>query len=433
MSILRSLNIGVSGLRANSDALNVAGDNIANVNTVGFKRSRPVFEDILGRSIAHEWETTQLAGAGSRVAHVEQMWAQGALVTTDSPTDLAISGEGFFVMKGATQGTEGRFYTRAGQFHVDNDGRLVNADEMRLQGYSAAPDGTMSSKVDDLVVTGGTVPATPTTQINIATNLDAQTPVQVNAFDPLDPNSTANFSENVTVYDSLGTSHELTVHYHKNAANAWDWHAVIDGADLNGGTPGTPTEVASGDLIFTTDGALDSDTVNVNTIDFVDATPGQIINFDFGQSITGDGGTGLEGTTQYSARSAPVAITQDGYAAGAVAGISIAEDGKITGVFSNGQQRVLGQVVTASFASLDGLERSGNNLWISTPASGEPLIGGANVGGHGAIVSGTLEQANVDLGQEFVNLIAYQRGFQANSRVITTADDMYGELVNIKR
>lgn len=432
MSILRSLQVGVSGLRANSEALGVAGDNIANVNTIGFKRSRGVFEDVLGRSVA-SFAPISTAGAGTRMAHVEQMWSQGALVTTDSPTDLAISGDGFFVVAGNMQGVEGRYYTRAGQFHIDNEGRLVNQDNLHLQGYTAQPDGTMGATIGDLTVTGGTIPANPTSQVNIATNLNANEEVVAPAFLDTDPIGTSNFSQNVVVYDSLGNSHELTVYYHKSAANTWDWHAMIDGAALQNGTPGTPTQVAAGDLTFTTTGALDTDSVTLGTIDFLNATPQQTIAFDFGTSVTTDLGTGLDGTTQFAAKSVPIGLTQDGFAAGSVAGISINNDGTIMGVFSNGQQRVLGQVVTADFANVNGLERTGGGLWIETQNSGQALIGGADAGGRGGIVSGTLEQANVDLGSEFVNLIAYQRGFQANSRVITTADEMYGELVNLKR
>jgi flagellar hook protein FlgE len=432
MSILRSLQIGVSGLRSNSDALGIAGDNIANVNTVGFKRSRGVFQDVLGRSIA-TFEPTQTAGAGSRLAHVEQMWAQGAIVTTDSPTDLAISGEGFFVVEGNMQGAEGRYYTRAGQFHIDSDGRLVNPDDMRLQGYTAAPDGTMGSTVGDLIVTPGTVPASATTAVAIAANLDSNAPVLSAAFDPLTPEQTSNFANQVTIYDSLGQAHEISVFYHKNASNSWDWHAMVDGGELTGGVAGTRTEVANGTMTFTTDGQLDTETVAGSSWDFINATPAQQITFDFGTSVTTDGGDGLDGTTQFASPNTTVGLTQDGFAAGSVAGISINTDGVIIGVFSNGQQRALGQVVTADFANVNGLERTGQGLWIATEASGDPLIGGADTGGRGQVVSGSLEQANVDLGTEFVNLISYQRGFQANSRVITTADEMYGELVNIKR
>jgi flagellar hook protein FlgE len=208
---------------------------------------------------------------------------------------------------------------------------------------------------------------------------------------------------------------------------------MVDGGELTGGVAGTPTEVANGTLTFTTDGALDTETSAGSSWDFVDATPAQQIAFDFGTSITTDAGKGLDGTTQFASPNATVGLKQNGYAAGSVAGISIGQDGVITGVFSNGQQRALGQVVTADFANVNGLDRTGQGMWIATQASGEALIGAADTGGRGPVVAGTLEQANVDLGTEFVNLIAYQRGFQANARVITTSDDMYGELVNIKR
>ncbi|HKU44574.1 MAG TPA: flagellar hook protein FlgE [Polyangiales bacterium] len=432
MSILRSLNIGVSGLRSNSEALSVTGDNIANVNTVGFKRSRGVFQDILGRSIS-TFEPIKGAGAGSRLAHVEQMWTQGSLVTTDSPTDLAIQGDGFFVMEGNLAGADARYYTRAGQFHIDNQGQIVNTEGLRLQGYTADAAGVMGATVGDLVVSQGTVPASATANATVGVNLDANAVQPTLPFDVTNPNGTSNFSNNVTVYDSLGNAHELTVYYAKTGTNSWDWHALVDGGELTGGTAGVPTEGASGTLTFTTDGALDTETVSASSWDFLNATPAQAITFDFGDSITTDTGTGRQGSTQYAAPSSTVAIQQDGYAAGSIAGIAIAQDGTITGVFSNGQQRAIGQVVTADFANVNGLERTGQGMWIQTLASGEALIGAADTAGRGGIVSGALEQANVDLGTEFVNLITYQRGFQANSRVITTADEMYGELVNIKR
>jgi flagellar hook protein FlgE len=165
----------------------------------------------------------------------------------------------------------------------------------------------------------------------------------------------------------------------------------------------------------------------------VDATPGQAITFDFGTSITGEGGTGLDGSTQFASTSAHVKLIQNGYGSGGVAGIQIDPDGTISGVFTNGQQRVLGQVATAGFPDEDGLNGWNNNVWTETPQSGEALIGAADAGGRGSIVSGSLEQSNVDLGTEFVNMIAFQRGFQANSRVITTSDQILQDLVDIKR
>jgi flagellar hook protein FlgE len=432
MSILRSLNIGTSGLRSNSDALSVTSDNIANVNTVGFKRQRGVFQDILGRSVS-TFEAEQGAGAGSKLAHVEQMWAQGALVTTDSPTDLAIQGDGFFVVQGNLAGADSRYYTRAGQFHIDNQGKIVNTEGLSLQGYTADPTGAMGSQVGDLIVNQGTVPASATTSARLAVNLNSNDQVPALAFDVTNPTGTSNFSNNLTVYDSLGQGHEVTVYYAKTASNSWDWHALVDGGELTGGTPGVATEGASGTLTFTTNGALDTETSAATTWSFNNATAGQTIAFDFGTSITTDAGTGLDGSTQFASPEATIALEQNGYGAGSIAGISVAQDGTVMGIFSNGQERALGQVVTADFANVNGLARAGDGMWIQTLESGEALIGPADTAGRGGIVSGALEQSNVDLGTEFVNLITYQRGFQANSRVITTADEMYGELVNIKR
>jgi flagellar hook protein FlgE len=431
MSILRSLQIGVSGLRSNSDALSVAGDNIANVNTIGFKRSEGVFQDILGRSVAAAGPGEQ-SGAGARLAQVEQAWSQGALVTTDSSTDLAISGDGFFVVRGSQQGATGNYYTRAGQFHVDNNGSLVNTSGMHVQGYTAAANGTMGSTVGDISVGAGTLPASPTAKVTSAANLDASSKV-LPAWDPTNPGGTSNFSNNISVYDSLGKSHELTTYFRNQGGNSWEWHAMVDGGELTGGTAGLPTENASGTVTFTTAGALDTETTTSSTWNFAGAAQNQAIAFDFGTSITTDKGSGLDGTTQFASPSTTTGLTQDGFAAGSVAGININPDGTVMGTFSNGQTRALGQIATAKFADVNGLQRGGQGLWFQTEASGAPLVGVAGTGGRGSLVAGSLEQSNVDLGTEFVNLISYQRGFQANSRVITTADDMYGELVNIKR
>jgi flagellar hook protein FlgE len=435
MSISRSLEIGVAGLRANSEALGVAGDNIANVNTVGFKRSRGEFQDMVGGSITG-LATSAAAGAGSRLAYVDQVWSQGAIVTTDSPTDLALSGDGFFVVDGTVSGVTGRFYTRAGQFKIDEQGRLVNSDGLRLQGYMALPNGTLSPAITDLVVNAGTVPASATQNVTIAANLDANEDIIAGGFLDTDPAGTSNFSNTVTVYDSLGNAHEVTVYYTKTASNEWSWNAMVDGGDLTGGTAGVAQVCASGSLTFTTDGALDTETLGASSFDFLNATAAQNIVLDFGTSITtdaADGGTGLDGTTQFGSRSTVTGLSQDGFAAGSVDAISISSDGTITGVFTNGQQRRLGQVVIANFASVAGLNRTGQGLWAETVDSGQALIGAAESGGRGSVVSGALEQSNVDLANEFVNLILYQRGFQANSRVVTTSDEVYQELVNIKR
>ena len=432
MSITRTMQTGASGLRAHGEALGVVGDNISNVNTVGFKRQRAGFQDVLGRSIAGSASLPAQAGAGSTMSHIEQMWTQGALLTTDAPTDLAIAGNGFFVVSGNVGGTTGQYYTRAGQFQLDANGYLIDPNGLRLQGYSAQADGTMGTTLGDLQMSGVTVPARATTAVDLSVQLDSDAVVPP-AWDPANASSTSNFSTNVTAYDSLGNGHELSVYFRKSGANAWEWHALVDGGDLVGGTAGTPTEGASGTLTFTTNGELDTETPGASSWDFVGATAAQTIAFDFGQSLTGDGGTGLDATTQFSGASTTNAIGQDGYSAGTVAALAIEADGMITGAFTNGQRRDLGQVALAAFASVDGLERGGQGLWTATQQSGEALVGAAEAGGRGSVISGALEGSNVDLGQEFVNMISYQRGFQANSRIITTSDEVYNELINLKR
>ncbi len=431
MSITKAMNTGASGLRAHGEAMGVTADNISNANTIGFKRGRSVFEDVLGQSIA-DTRGRGTIGAGSRLAAIEQVWTQGTLLTTESPTDLALSGDGFFVVEGNVDGVQGRFYTRAGQFKLDAEGYLVNSEGLRVAGYQADETGAIGTTLGPMRLTGGTVPASATTRVDMAVNLDSDATVPP-AWDPTDPGGTSNFSTTVTVYDSLGNARDVTVYFRKSGANSWEWHAMVDGGEVAGGAPGVPFEGASGTLTFTTDGALDTETVGASSWDFVGATPGQSIAFDFGTSITTDGGSGLDATTQFAAPSSTNGLSQDGYAAGAVSAISVASDGTVTGVFTNGQRRPLARIAVADFTSVAGLSRAGHNLWVETEASGEALVGTAGTGGRGSIVAGALEQSNVDLGREFVDLITLQRGFQANSRVVTTADEMLAELVNIKR
>jgi flagellar hook protein FlgE len=429
MSILRTLNTGATGLSANGDALGVVSDNIANANTIGFKRSRADFQDMVAS--AGKSEMVQI-GAGSRLGAVEQMWKQGSLLSTESATDLALSGDGFFVVNGTASGVSGNFYSRAGQFHLDKNGFVVNTDDLKLQGYAADSRGQILGTLTDLRIGPTALPATATGGVRLGVNLDANSTIPLNAFDPTNPAATSNFPSSVTVYDSLGNGHQITTYFAKTSTNAWEWHSVVDGSEVVGGTTGVPFEGASGTLVFTTDGALQTETTTGSAWDFTGATAGQQIDFDFGNSID-DGGTGLDGTTNFASPSTTNAATQDGYAAGSVTGINVAATGVITGVFTNGQRRVLGQVAVAAFKSVDGLQRAGQGLWTQTEDSGEALLGGASTGGRGAIVSGSLEQSNVDIGREFVDLIGFQRGFQANSKVIQTADEMYGELVNMKR
>ena len=432
MSLLSSLYSSASGLGAHGNAMDVVSDNIANVNTVGYKAGRGRFEDVLGATVANA-SVAGAAGQGSRLAGVAQVFNQGALLGTGIATDLAIQGDGFFVTRGALQGIDSTFFTRAGQFHLDAQGQLVDPAGLRVQGYSADANGNIGTVLGDLAVPPtAAVPPQATVNVDFSANLDGGATIPP-AWDINDPGGTSNFSSSVTVYDSLGGAHTVDVYFRQSAAGTWEWHALVDGGEITGGTAGVPEEEASGTLTFTTDGYLDTETTAASSFDFVGATPGQAIAFDFGDSITTDGGTGQSGVTAYAAASSVSHIGQDGYASGALAGVQVGEDGVITGTFTNGERRTLGQVAVARFRNNEGLVRAGSGYWVAAEASGNPLIGEAGTGGRGSIAAGSLEQSNVDMAQEFVNLIAYQRGFQASSRTVRTADEMLTELVNIKR
>ncbi|MEZ4369954.1 MAG: flagellar hook protein FlgE [Polyangiaceae bacterium] len=429
--VLRAMYAGVSGMRAEGEALGVVGDNIANVNTVGFKSQRAVFQDVLGHSIL-AGSSTALPGSGVKIGDVQQMFTQGTLASTGVSTDLALNGDGFFVVKGTVEGVSGNFYTRAGQFNIDRDGMLVNPQGLQLQGYAANPDGSFKANVSALQVPTSALAPKASSMIDMTVQLDSDDTVLTTAWDPQDPANTSNFSTSITVYDSLGNGHAMDVYFRKTAAGAWDYHVIASGDEVTAGTPGTNFEVGSGTLQFNTAGELVDDTDPGLSVDFNGATPGQALAFNFGESLN-EGGTGLGGTTQFSAPSNVSAQSQDGYSTGDFAGVAVDGQGVVMGLYSNGQKLPLGQLAVAKFRSNDGLGRAGQSLWIETRDSGVAAMGTAGSGGRGAISAGALEGSNVDLAEEFVGLIQHQRSFSANSKTITTADDMLQELINIKR
>ncbi len=428
MSIWTSLYTGASGLQAHGDAIGTVGDNIANVSTVGFKSGRASFEDVLGGTAPNG----QRFGNGVRLAGVNTQFGQGSLQQTGAKMDLAIRGNGFFTVTGNHDGIPGNYYTRDGQFHLDNSGTVVNNDGLKLQGYNIDASGNLSATVGDLVIGGQSAP-NPTTAVNMAVNLDSASTTPALPFDPLNPGTTSNFSTSTTVFDSLGAPHRADVFFRANGGGAWDWHAMVDGGELTGGTPGQPTEIATGQMTFTTDGKLDTETPGASAANFLNATPGQAIVFDFGDAITTDAGTGVGGTTQFAGASSVTGVDQNGFGAGELVDVLIADDGTMRGVFSNGQSRDMARIALANFQSEDGLARAGSQLFLETPDSGQALIGAASTGDRGAVSAGALEGSNVDLGNELVTMIAFQRAFAANSKTVTTADEMLQEITNLKR
>lgn len=427
MSLLSALSSGTTGLDSASLELSVVGDNIANANTVGFKAGRAAFEDALSQTIIG---ASGGIGLGARLESVQKILTQGALSSTGLATDLALQGNGFFAVRGSHGGQDATFFTRAGQFTVDRDGYLVTLEGLKVQGFPADPAGVVSGVSGDLLVGNASALPRATGSITVKANLQADAAIP-GAWDPLNPGTTSSFSTGVAVYDSLGTVHSTQVFFRKSGTGAWEWHAMADGGGLTGGTSGQLTEIASGTLAFDSQGRLQTVT-QASSFNPLGALNPQPLTFDFGDPVTA-GGTGLTGVTQFAAASATTFIGQDGYASGQLASIRIDSEGVVSGVFSNGQQRALGQVGIAAFSAPDQLERKGGNLYQQTPGSGQPALGAAGTGGRASIASGALEQSNVDLAEQFVRLIAAQRAFQANSKTVTTADQLLSELIAMKR
>jgi len=427
MSVLTSLRTGASGLAAHGEAIGVVGDNIANVSTVGFKSGQARFQDVLGGSAPNG----QRLGAGVRLAGVDSSFNQGPSLQTGGSLDLAIRGDGFFVVKGNHDGADGTYYTRDGRFKLDEEGYLVNQNDLKVQGYTISDAGQTGATAGDLRIGGISAPvATGNVELKVNLSSDAQPPA--GAFDPASADATSNHATSFTVHDSVGAEHRVDVFFRNTSPGNWEWHALVDGGELTGGTAGQLTSIANGTLTFNA-GRLDTETTAASSADFVGATPGQVINFDFGDSITTDGGTGEGGSTQFAGDFNPFGFSHDGFGSGSLVDVNVTNDGTITGVFSNGQTRSLAKVALGAFQNEQGLLRAGNQLYAETPDSGQALVGAPATGNRGGISAGTLESSNVDIANELITLIAYQRAFQANARTITTADEMLAEVSALKR
>ncbi|MEE2904097.1 MAG: flagellar hook protein FlgE [Myxococcota bacterium] len=427
MSLARMFNIGLLGLKAHRQAMNVTSDNISNMNTVGFKGARVNFRDMLDRSVLGGAGI----GSGVEVSSVQRLFNQGAITHGDSPLDFALAGDGFFMVEGQFNGAQGEFYTRAGQFQLDRDGFVVTDSGLKLQAYPFDANEVRSSLRTNLQIPQSTLPPRATASMNVVANLSSETAVG-GAFDVNNLGTTTDHASTIEVYDSLGQKHDLTL-YFTRTATGWDWNVVADGGELTGGTPGTPTVVGNGSVTFDANGALDSLTPATPSIsaNFVGAAPGQTINLNFGSSVTG-GGTGLDGLTQHGSKSLTKLHTQNGYGAGELEHIELNDEGILVGYYDNGEDKKIAQLSIARFTSREGLNRLGGNLYTETPDSGEPIIGTAG-NGKNNVYGNALEESNVDVATEFVNMIKEQRAFSASSRSITTADEMFTEVINLKR
>ena len=426
MGILSSMYTGITGMQGQGEALSIYGDNIANANTTGFKTSRPEFQDVVSKSLKGLLGGNQI-GRGTKLAAVNPIFSQGSITQTESATDLAIMGDGFFTV----MSPEGQSFTRNGSFHFDKDGKLINSDGCKVQGFQADEKGKITSKMGDLSVDRTVVDAKRTSDVNMFMNLDLRAEKTLE-FDPANPDRTSNFATGVTVYDSAGSAHVVTMYFNKAEDGQWTWRAMARGDEINGGKKDVMMEQAKGKLIFDTDGRLKEQVTDKTAFNFnKGALPDQAIKFNFGDDKK-NGGQGLS-VTQYGTNSEAYKSTQDGYTAGTLAGMTFNDDGILSAIYSNGQNVNLAQIALGKFENPEGLFKSGQNRFRESRLSGQATIGAPQAGGRGRVSAKTLESSTTDIASEFINLMTAQRNFQANSKVISTSDEMMQEVLNLKR
>lgn len=442
MSLFSNLRTSSSGLLVASTAMSVIGDNIANVNTIGFKRGHASFADSFPVDVSYVHGPISI-GTGAYIGKTTSEFSQGAIQISNNNLHLAISGNGFFTV----EDDGSNYYTRNGEFYLDNDGYVVSPGGMRLQGYTAV-EGAIQPSLGDVRVKLGDISSQASENITMTANLDADadystTPVASMSLNGstetiADVTAAADFSSSVVVYDTLGDRHEFTVAYEKTGINTWSGYVLTDGGDVYDQSSGTTLtegsafKVASIDLTFDTDGSLtnfaQTNTSATSPWNFVGAGD-MDFNFLFGLD---DSGNEVDGAlSQLASSSTVTSIDQDGYSVGHLTSIQIQTDGTVRGVYDNGQDIVVGQVTVAIFDSTNGLERVGGNVYRATRIPGEPSFGVANQGGRGDIFGSSLEASNVDIEDEFVSMITAQRSYQANSRVLSATNELLRELVNL--
>lgn len=409
----------ISGLQSNAQALTVAGNNISNSNTVGFKSSSTVFADLLSANIASSSGNSQV-GLGAQIQTVYTNFSQGGFETTSSNTDIAIQGSGFFIV--GDPASESVYYTRNGAFSFDENGYLVNADGYKVQGSAYQADGSLASgnlsdiKVDSVTQMG----AKQTSSVTLQTNLDSGADI-LGTFSITNPDSTSNYSTTTTIYDSLGTAHLATCYFTKTADQTWQWNLAVASSDLSTGATTDQTVIASGTLNFDANGNLTSGgTATTSALAWADGSDTtQTLQYTFD-------------TTQFNSDSTVFSQDQDGHSSGEVTSVDIAEDGTVSAVYSNGETVPVAMIALATFSNPNGLKSVGSSLFSSTNDSGTATLGYPG-SSQGTLITEALELSNVDLATEFVDLITLQNAYSANSKVITTANDMLTEVINLKR
>jgi flagellar hook protein FlgE len=402
-----AISIGQTGLVASSKQLEVIGNNLANSNTVGFKASSTLFTSMMNQGLSSTGALS--VGQGVAVSSLPTQFSQGPVEYTSNVLDMAIDGEGFFIVNNITGAP---LYTRAGAFHIDSDNNLVDVRGYKVQGYSLLDDATGTVPTNILLEKARD--ATTTSKVSFGANLNESTDVG------------GQFEVSLNVYDSKGGSHTLSMIFEKSADGVWDVTGTFDGDDGVTISTGTVEFDDTGKLLVPADDV----TITIAPTDpdiLKGATIGDAGVLDW--NLTTDASRKLTG---YSSDSSVRSLYADGYAAGELRSLSIDSKGIISGVYTNGQTLELAQIALANFQDQSALTKSGNYFLEST-ASGKPTVNKAGTGGLGDIQGNALEISNTDVSKEFISMITAQRAYQANAKVITTADNMLAELMNIKR
>ncbi|MBZ5495430.1 MAG: flagellar hook protein FlgE [Acidobacteriia bacterium] len=413
--MLTSFYTALSGLGANSQAINVIGNNLANINTTAFKGSRTMFAELLG-GISYSSDGNPIqTGLGAISAGVSPLFTQGSIMNTGRSTDAAVSGNGFFIVSTGT----GYAYTRAGNFSINGMGELVSGEGFKVAGYMAT-GGVISpsAPLGPITIQGNrSLPPQATTTLGITANLDSQTAAN------------ATFATAVQVYDSLGSAHTVTFTFTKTGPTDWSWDATIPAVDTGGLATAPPVSIGTGNLTFNSAGVLTAPATNPTLAVAGLANGASNLNITFGV-LDPSGNPRLTGN---AAASAVSSVTQDGYAPSSLRDLAIDADGVIRGIYDNGQVHPLAQLGIANFNNPEGLLKFTGNTFVEAFSSGAPSVGVARTGGRGTVNGSALELSNVDIAEQFTGMIISQRGYQANSRVITTTDELYQEAINLKR
>ncbi|WP_462379142.1 flagellar hook protein FlgE [Pseudomonas sp. Marseille-QA0892] len=441
-----AFNIGLSGIRAASQDLNITGNNIANASTVGFKQSRAEFQDLYAASMLGSGRNQ--TGSGVLLGNVGQLFNQGTIDYTQNALDMGINGNGFFVTSnnGAIQ------YTRAGYFGTDKEGFIVDNNGYKLQGYPVNADGLLQEGVrGDLRLESGNQAPKATTNIAQTLNLNSTNTSPLNTpFNPSDP-TTYNSSTSVNIYDAEGNSHVMSQYFVKSDANQWTMHVLVDGRNpLNGASTNTATgsDPLSVPLTFTDKGLLIPNAAGSGPAGLT-ATGDGTFTLSGWTPMQSDGktpptfvangaaaspsiGLDLRGSTQYNSAFAVNAVNQDGYTTGMMSGLEISDTGQIFARYTNGQSKVQGQVILANFTNVQGLTPIGKTSWVESAESGQPVIGTPRAGTLGALQAGALESSNVDISTELVDLIVAQRNYQANAKTIETENAVTQTIINLR-